>query len=85
MDEDSVSEPSAFFEIEESYEQAVDLGLRSRVPAQRKLAFNELGLGLRLSTGTQLEDEPEKKKKLLPQIKGKSGQTHIWIPHPAYA
>jgi hypothetical protein len=63
MDEDSVSEPSAFFEIEESYEQAVDLCLRSRVPAQRKLAFNELGLGLRLSTGTQLEDEPEKKKK----------------------
>jgi hypothetical protein len=78
MDEDSVSEPSAFFEIEESYEQAVDLGLRSRVPAQRKLAFNELGLGLRLSTGTQLEDEPEKKKKVAaPNQRQKWPNTHL--------
>ncbi len=72
MDEDSVSKNSAFFETDESYEQAEDLGLRTRVPAQRKLAFNKLGLGLRVSTGTQLEDEPEKrKKKCCPKSKAK--------------
>jgi hypothetical protein len=70
MDEDSVSKNSTFFEIDESYEQ--DLGLRMRVPAQRKLAFNELGLGLRVSTGTQMDDEPEKrKKKCCPKSKAK--------------
>jgi hypothetical protein len=63
MDEDSVSKPSPFFEREELYERAEELGLRTRVPAQQKLAFNEQGLGLHLSTGMQLEDEPEKKKK----------------------
>jgi hypothetical protein len=63
MDDDSVSKPSAFFELKELYEQAEELGLRTRAPAQRKLTLTDQGLGLRLSTGTQLEDEPTKKKK----------------------
>jgi hypothetical protein len=58
MDDDSVSKPSAFFEIKDLYEQAEELGLRTRVHAQRKLTLTNQGLGLRLSTGTQLEDEP---------------------------
>ena len=62
MDDDSVSKPSAFFEIQDLYEQAEELGLRTRVHAQRKLTLTNQGLGLRLSTGTQLEDEPSKKK-----------------------
>jgi hypothetical protein len=45
------------------YEQAEKLGLCTRAPAQRKLTLTDQGLGLRLSTGTQLEDEPMKKKK----------------------
>jgi hypothetical protein len=62
MDDDSVSKPSAFFEIKDLYEQAEELGLRTRVHAQRKLTLTNQGLGLRLSTGTQLEDEPSKKR-----------------------
>jgi hypothetical protein len=63
MDDKSVNKASAFFEIKDLYEQAEELGLRMRVPAQQKLTSNEQGLGLRLSTGTQLEDEPGKEKK----------------------
>jgi hypothetical protein len=63
MDDDSVSKPSAFFEIKEFYEQAEELGFNTRVHAQRKLTLTDQGLGLRLSTGTQLEDEPTKTKK----------------------
>jgi hypothetical protein len=60
MADDDVSKPSAFFEIKDLYQQAEDLGLRTKVPAQRKLTLNDQGLGLRLSTGTQ---EPAKKTK----------------------
>jgi hypothetical protein len=60
MDDNDVNKPSAFFEIQDLYEQAEELGLRRRVPAQRKLDLSERGLGLRLSTGTQ---EPVKKTK----------------------
>ncbi len=89
MDDDSVSKPSAFFEIKEFYEQAEELGFNTRVHAQRKLTLTDQGLGLCLSTGTQLEDEPtktKKKEKLLPGIKSKSGQTRIRIlSRAAYA
>jgi hypothetical protein len=62
MDDDSVgSKPSAFFDIMDLYGQAKELGLRKRVSAQRKLTLTDQGLGLHLSTGTQLdEDEPAK-------------------------
>jgi hypothetical protein len=60
MDDDNVSKPSAFFEIKDLYQEAEDLGLRTKVPAQRKLSLTSKGLGLRLSTGTQ---EPTKKSK----------------------
>jgi hypothetical protein len=60
MDDDNVSKPSAFFQIKDLYQQAEDLGLRTKVPAQRKLTSTNQGLGLRLSTGTQ---EPTKKLK----------------------
>lgn len=55
-----MSKPSAFFQIKDLYQQAEDLGLRTKVPAQRKLTSTNQGLGLRLSTGTQ---EPTKKLK----------------------
>jgi hypothetical protein len=66
MDDDSVSsKPSAFFDIKDLYGQAEELGLRKMVPAQRKLTLTDHGLGLRLSTGTQLdEDEPARMKKI---------------------
>jgi hypothetical protein len=44
---------SAFFQVNDLYEQAEDLGLHLKIPAQRKLVLNQKGLGLRLSTGTQ--------------------------------
>ncbi len=61
--DDNMSKPSAFFEIKEFYEQAEELGFNTRVHAQRKLNLTNQGLGLRLSTGTQLEDEPTTKKR----------------------
>ena len=67
MDDDSVSKPSAFFKIKDLYHQAEELGLRAKIPAQRIIVLNEQGLGLRLSTGTQLEDERPKKKKVAAQ------------------
>jgi hypothetical protein len=39
------------------YKQAEELGLRTRVAAQRKLTLTDQGLRLCLSTGTQLEDD----------------------------
>ena len=72
MDDDSVSKPSAFFKIKDLYQQAEELGLRTKIPAQRKIVLNEQGLGLRLSTGTQLEDErPKKRKSCCPKSKTK--------------
>jgi hypothetical protein len=54
MDDDNVSKKSsAFFQVNDLYEQAEDLGLHLKIPAQRKLVLNQKGLGLRLSTGTQ--------------------------------
>jgi hypothetical protein len=60
MDDDNVSKKSsAFFQVNNLYEQAEELGLLLKIPAQRKLVLNEQGLGLRLSTGTQ---EPTKSR-----------------------
>jgi hypothetical protein len=60
MEKNDDSKPSAFFQVKDLYQQAEDLGLRTKVPAQRKLTLTDQGLGLRLSTGTQ---EPAKKPK----------------------
>jgi hypothetical protein len=58
--ENDDSKPSALFQVQDLYEQAEDLGLRTRVPAQRKLTLTDQGLGLRVATGTQ---ETAKKSK----------------------
>jgi hypothetical protein len=61
-DDNASNEPSAFFTVKEWYGQTeAEWGLRKKLPSQTKLTFDEKGLGLRMSTGTQ--DEPVKKKK----------------------
>jgi hypothetical protein len=69
------SSPSTPFVMKDLYkQQAEDLGLRNKVPAQTKLTLNEQGLGLRLSTGTQLDEDetPKKKKKSCFVVKSKA-------------
>jgi hypothetical protein len=63
MEDDSVSKPSAFFELKDLYEQAKELRVCTKAPAQKKLTLTDQGLGLLLSTGMQLEDKPTKKEK----------------------
>jgi hypothetical protein len=67
--DDNMSKPSAFFVVEDLYQQVEELGLRSKIPAQTKLTLDGEGLGLRWSTGTQ--DEPTKKKSCVVKAKAK--------------
>ena len=66
MGDDNVSKNSSVFEIADLFQQSEELGLRTRVPAQRKLTLGEQGLGLRMSTGTQ--DPEEKKEKQVVKV-----------------
>jgi hypothetical protein len=68
MDDDNESKKySPFFQVNDVYEQAEELQLRLKIPAQRKLILNVQGLGLHLSTGTQ---EPTESRcvKLTPKV-----------------
>ncbi len=67
--DDNMSKPSAFFVVEDLYQQVEELGLHSKIPAQTKLTLDGEGLGLRWSTGTQ--DEPTKKKSCVVKAKAK--------------
>ncbi len=67
--DDNMSKPSAFFVVEDLYQQVEELALRSKIPAQTKLTLDGEGLGLRWLTGTQ--DEPTKKKSCVVKAKAK--------------
>jgi hypothetical protein len=74
-----IKKPSAPFVLKDLYKQAEELGLRQKVPAQTKLTLDKQGLGLRLSTGTQLE-EPTKmkmKKSCFPKSKTRKAKHTI--------
>jgi hypothetical protein len=71
-DSPPLSKPGAPFVLKYLYKQAAELGVRRKVPAQTKLTLDEQGLGLRLSTGTQLEEPKQTKKKKSSFVKSKA-------------
>jgi hypothetical protein len=71
----SLSKPRAPSVLKDLYKQAAELGVRQKVPAQTKLTLDEQGLGLRLSTGTQLEEPKQMKKKKSSFVKSKATKT----------
>ncbi len=76
MDEDRVSCLGAFFKKKELYQHAEEVGVRTNIPAQQKIVLNTQSLRVPISTGTQLKDERQKKKRNVAAQKQKQKYTN---------